>query len=171
VVTIRIKARINERIRAREIRVIGEEGEQEGVMPAQKGIDMAKEKGLDLVEVAPSASPPVCRIMDFSKYKYEQEKKERQARKRQKTTHIKEMRLKPNIEEHDYQTKLRHLRRFLDRGDKAKISLMFRGREMAHVDVGRALMERLAKDLSDLAQAERPPKMEGRFMVMTMAPK
>ncbi|MBN1871094.1 MAG: translation initiation factor IF-3 [Candidatus Omnitrophica bacterium] len=166
-----IKARVNERIRAREIRVIGEGGEQVGVMSTYDGLKMAKEKGLDLVEVAPEAKPPVCRIMDFSKYKYDQEKKERLARKKQRVIHIKEIRLKPNIEEHDYQTKLRHLKKFLSRGDKTKITLMFRGREMAHIDVGRALMGRVMKDLSELAEAERPPVLEGRFMVMIMTPK
>ncbi len=170
-ILIRIRIRVNERIRAREIRIIGEKGEQIGVLPTGEGLKMAREKDLDLVEVAPKASPPVCRIMDFSRYKYEQEKKERLARKKQKIVHIKEIKLKPNIEEHDYQTKLRHLKRFLGRGDKSKITLMFRGREMAHVDIGRALMNRLMKDLSELAEVERPPMLEGRFMVMIMTPK
>ena len=170
-VLIRIRIRANERIRAREIRIIGEDGEQIGVVSADKGLKLAKEKNLDLVEVAPNASPPVCRIMDFSKYKYEQEKKERLARKKQRIVHIKEIKLKPNIEEHDYQTKLRNLKRFLDRGDKTKITLMFRGREMAHVDIGRNLMNRLMKDLSGVAQVERSPLLEGRFMVMIMTPK
>jgi translation initiation factor IF-3 len=171
VIFIRIKIRTNERIRVKEIRVIGEDGEQIGVIPLAKGLEMAKKNNLDLVEVAPNASPPVCRIMDFSKYKYEQEKKERLARKKQKIVHIKEIKLKPNIEEHDYQTKLRHLKRFLDRGDKTKVTLMFRGREMAHVDIGRDLMNRLMKDLSDIAQVEKAPLLEGRFMVMIMTPK
>lgn len=170
-VFIQFKVRVNERIRAKEIRVIGEDGEQIGILPVSEGLRLAKEKSFDLVEVAPKASPPVCRIMDFSKYKYDQEKKERLARKKQRVIHIKEIRIKPNIEEHDYQTKLRHLKKFLSRGDKAKITLMFRGREMAHVDVGRQLMDRLIKDLSELAEVEKPPILEGRFMVMFMAPK
>ena len=170
-IPIQIKIRTNERIRVKEVRVIGDDGEQIGVIPVDKGLKLAKEKNLDLVEVAPNASPPVCRIMDFSKYKYEQEKKERLARKKQKVVHIKEIKLKPNIEEHDYQTKLRHLKRFLGRGDKTKVTLMFRGREMAHVDIGRGLMNRLMKDLSDVAQVERSPILEGRFMVMIMTPK
>lgn len=170
-VHIQIRVRVNERIRAREIRVIGENGEQIGVVPANEGLKLAKEKNLDLVEVAPTAKPPVCRIMDYSKYKYDQEKKERLARKKQRVIHIKEIRLKPNIEEHDYQTKLHHLQRFLKRGDKVKVALMFRGREMAHVDVGRQLMDRLMKDLSEVGEVERPPILEGRFMVMFMAPK
>lgn len=170
-VFIQVRVRINERIRAKQIRVIGDGGEQIGVVPASEGLKLAKEKNLDLVEVAPQANPPVCRIMDFSKYKYDQEKKERLARKKQKATHLKEIRLKPNIEEHDYQTKLRHLKRFLGRGDKTKITLMFRGREMAHLDVGRQLMDRLMKDLSEVGEVERPPILEGRFMIMIMAPK
>jgi len=171
VVDIQIRARTNERIRAKEIRLIGEEGEQIGIVPTSEGLKLAKEKNLDLVEVAPRAEPPVCRIMDFSKYKYDQEKKERLARKKQRMIRIKEIRLKPNIEEHDYQTKLRHLKRFLTRGDKAKISLMFKGREMAHIDTGRQLMDRFIKDLSELAEVEKPPSLEGREMVMLIAPK
>ena len=168
---IRIRIRANHRIRAREVRVIGEDGEQIGVVATSEGLRIAREKNLDLVEVAPNASPPVCRIMDFSKYKYEQEKKERLARKKQRIMHIKEIRLKPNIEEHDYQTKLRHLKRFLGRGDKTKINLRFRGREMAHIDTGRQLMARITKDLSEIAQVERAPVLDGKFMVMIITPK
>ena len=170
-VLIQIRIRINEKIRIREIRLIGEDGEQLGVKPTSEAMEMAKEKNMDLVEVAPKASPPVCRIMDYSRYKYEQEKKERLARKKQKIVHIKEMRLKPNIEEHDYQTKLRHLKKFLGRGDRAKVTLMFRGREMAHVDTGRKLMDRLMKDLSEVGEAERAPILDGRFMTMVISPK
>jgi len=171
VVSIQIRVRINDRIRAKEVRVIGENGEQIGVVPLSEGMRLAKESNLDLVEVAPTAKPSVCRIMDYTKYKYDQEKKDRLARKKQKVVHIKEIRLKPNIEEHDYQTKLRHLKRFLGRGDKTKVTLMFRGREMAHVDIGRQLMGRLMKDLSEISTVERLPILEGRFMVMYMAPK
>ena len=135
------------------------------------GLKLAKESNLDLVEVAPGARPPVCRIMDFSKYKYDQEKKERVARKKQKVVHIKEIRLKPNIEEHDYQTKLRHLKKFLSRGDKVKVTLMFRGREMAHIQTGKDLMSRVMKDLSEIAIPEKHPSLEGRFMVMIIMPK
>ena len=170
-VFIQIRVRVNDRIRAKEVRLIGENGEQIGVVPTSEGLKRAKEGNLDLVEVAPTAKPPVCRIMDYSKYKYDQEKKERVARKKQRIMHVKEIRLKPNIEEHDYQTKLRHLRRFLERGDKAKVTLMFRGREMAHVDTGRQVMNRLMKDLSEVSMVERPPILEGRFMVMYLAPK
>ncbi|MBL7071495.1 MAG: translation initiation factor IF-3 [Candidatus Omnitrophica bacterium] len=166
-----MRVRINESIRAKEIRLISESGEQAGVMPVNEGLKMAKDSNLDLVEVAPAAKPPVCRIMDFSKFKYEQEKKERLARKKQKVVHIKEIRLKPNIEEHDYQTKLRHLKRFLERGDKTKVTLIFRGRQMAHTDVGRQLMARLMTDLSEIAKVEKHPSLEGRFMVMFLTPK
>lgn len=168
---IQIRVRANNRIRAKEARVIDENGEQMGVVSVTEGLRIAKEKNLDLVEIAPKANPPVCRIMDFAKYKYEQEKKERLARKKQKIVHIKEIKVKPNIEEHDYQTKLRHLKRFLGRGDKVKVTLMFRGREMAHVDIGRKLMDKLMKDLSELAEIEKTPALEGRFMVMVMTPK
>lgn len=170
-ISIQIRVRINESIRAKEIRLISESGEQAGVMPVNEGLKMAKDSNLDLVEVAPAAKPPVCRIMDFSKFKYEQEKKERLARKKQKVVHIKEIRLKPNIEEHDYQTKLRHLKRFLERGDKTKVTLIFRGRQMAHTDVGRQLMARLMTDLSEIAKVEKHPSLEGRFMVMFLTPK
>ena len=132
---------------------------------------MAGEKNLDLVEVAPTANPPVCRIMDFSKYKYDQEKKERLARKKQRVIHIKEIRLKPNIEEHDYQTKLRHLKRFLGRGDKAKVSLMFRGREMAHKEIGQKILDRFVVDIEKHGQVERAPKLEGRSISMVISPK
>lgn len=168
---IQIRVRTNDRIRAKEARVIDENGEQMGVVSVTEGLRIAKEKNLDLVEIAPNANPPVCRIMDFSKYKYEQEKKERLARKKQKIVHLKEIKVKPNIEEHDYQTKLRHLKRFLERGDKVKVTLMFRGREMAHVDIGRNLMNRLVKELSEFAEVEKMPSLEGRFMVMVMTPK
>lgn len=132
---------------------------------------MAKESGLDLVEVAPKASPPVCRIMNFSKYKYEQEKKERLAHKKQRVIHIKEIKLKPNIEENDYQVKLRHLKKFLERGDKAKVTLIFRGREMAHTDIGIKLMNKLMKDLSEIAEPERIPTLENKMMILILNPK
>lgn len=170
-VTIRIRIRINESIRIKEIRVIGEGGEQVGVLATSEALRMARERGLDLVEVAPKSNPPVCRIMDFSKYKYEQEKKERLARKKQKVVRVKEIKLKPNIEENDYQVKLRHLKRFLERGDKAKVTLIFRGREMAHTDIGKNLMNRLMKDLSEIATPEKLPALENKAMVLIMNPK
>lgn len=170
-VRIQIRIRVNEGIRIKEVRVIGENGEQVGVLAASEALRMAREKGLDLVEVAPKAAPPVCRIMDFSKYKYEQEKKERLARKKQKVIRIKEVKIKPNIEENDYQVKLRNLKRFLERGDKAKVTLMFRGREMAHTDIGINLMNRLMKDLSGIAEPEKMPTLENKMIVLIMNPK
>lgn len=131
----------------------------------------ARESGLDLVEVAPSVNPPVCRIMDFSKFKYEQEKKEREAKKKQHTIHLKEIKIGPKIEEHDYQVKLSHIRKFLGKKDKVKISMFFRGREMEHVDIGRSLFERLIKDISDVGEPEMAPKLNGRLMVMVLKPK
>jgi len=171
VVAIQIRIRVNEGIRIKEIRVIGVNGEQIGVVPTSEALRMAKESGLDLVEVAPKANPPVCRIMNFSKYKYEQEKKERLARKKQRVIHIKEIKLKPNIEENDYQVKLRHLKKFLERGDKAKVTLIFRGREMAHTDIGINLMNRLMKDLSEVAMPERMPVLENKMMILILNPK
>ncbi|MDP3789110.1 MAG: translation initiation factor IF-3 [Candidatus Omnitrophota bacterium] len=170
-VTIQIRVRVNEGIRIKEVRVIGENGEQMGVIATNDAIRMAKESGLDLVEVAPKASPPVCRIMNFSKYKYEQEKKERLARKKQRVIRIKEIKLKPNIEENDYQVKLRHLKEFLGRGDKAKVTLIFRGREMAHTDIGLKVMNRLMKDLSEIAEPEKIPTLENKAMVLILNPK
>ena len=170
-VRIQIRIRVNEGIRIKEVRVIGENGEQIGVIPTSEAIRMAKERGFDLVEVAPKAAPPVCRIMDFSKYKYEQEKKERLARKKQKVIKLKEIKFKPNIEENDYQVKLRHLKNFIERGDKVKATLIFRGREMAHTDIGINLMNRLMKDLSEVATPERLPVLENKIMVLVMNPK
>lgn len=140
-------------------------------MPAQDGINRAREKGLDLVEVAPQVSPPVCRIMDYSKYKYDQEKKEREAKRKQRQSRLKEIKLKPNIEEHDYQVKLQCLKKFLLRKDKAKVTLIFRGREMSHRDIGRRLLDRLAIDLNNVGMLEKPPTLEGRFMTMVISPK
>ncbi|MDO8536273.1 MAG: translation initiation factor IF-3 [Candidatus Omnitrophota bacterium] len=163
--------RINHRIRAREIRVIGEHGDQLGVMSVQDGIKNAEEAGLDLVEIAPTANPPVCRIMDHSKFKYEQEKKEKEARKKQKIVHIKEIRLGPKIGEHDYQFKVNHLIEFLKKGDKVKVTMIFRGREMAHVDLGRKILEKLSSDISAVGEIEEQPRMEGRFINMIIRAK
>ncbi|MDP2929906.1 MAG: translation initiation factor IF-3 [Candidatus Omnitrophota bacterium] len=163
--------RINYRIRAREIRVIGEHGDQLGVMSTQDGIKNAEEAGLDLVEIAPTANPPVCRIMDHSKFKYEQEKKEKEARKKQRVVHIKEIRMGPKIGEHDYQFKVNHLMEFLKKGDKVKVTMIFRGREMAHVDLGRKILEKLSSDISGVGEIEEPPRMEGRFINMIVRAK
>lgn len=132
---------------------------------------MAREQGYDLVEVAPKASPPVCRIMDYGKYKYEQSKRAKEAKKHQHTTHVKEMKFRPKTEDHDYQFKLKHVRKFLSEGNKAKMTVRFRGREMAHIDRGRKILEKLVEDTQDIAVIELPPKMEGRNMVLVLGPK
>ncbi|MFH1406415.1 MAG: translation initiation factor IF-3 [Candidatus Omnitrophota bacterium] len=163
--------RVNERIRVREIRLIGPEGEQLGIVSNTEGLKKARDAGLDLVEVAPQAVPPVCRIMDYSKYKYEQEKKEREARKKQHIFHIKEIKFKPNIEEHDYKTKFFAIEKFLKRGDKVKVVMVYRGREMAHTEIGRKVINRLIEDLAPLCEVERVPTQEGRLLIMIVAPK
>ena len=152
----------------REVRVIGENAEQLGVMLTADAIRRAEEAGFDLVEVAPTSNPPVCRIMDYSRFKYEQEKREKEARKKQKIVHLKEVRMGPKIGEHDYQFKLRNLEDFLKRGDKVKVTMMFRGREMAHQDLGRQLLDRLAKDISAMGEVEEPPRLEGRIISMVI---
>lgn len=151
--------------------MIGENGEQLGIAPSTEALERAQAAGLDLVEVAGTAKPPVCRIMDYSRHKYEQEKKEKMAKKHQKRTRLKEMKLRPKIEEHDYQVKFKHVERFLLRGDKVKVTLMFRGREMAHQELGRSVMDRFIKDLAGAGQVEKGPSTEGRFINTVFAPK
>lgn len=152
--------------------MIDQNGEQLGVVPINDAVRKAEEIGLDLVEVAAQALPPVCRIMDYSRYKYEQEKRQREAKKKQHIIHIKELKVKPDIEEHDYQVKLSHLRRFLERGDKTKISVVFRGREVQHMERGRVVLDRLMKDVADVGEVEEPPTtLFGRTIVMTFRPK
>ncbi|MBN1526543.1 MAG: translation initiation factor IF-3 [Candidatus Omnitrophica bacterium] len=163
--------RVNHRIRAREVRVIDDEGNQLGVMSVQDALKRAQEAGLDLLELAPTAAPPVCRIMDYSKYKYDQEKKEKEAHKKQRVIHVKEIRIGPKIGEHDYQFKLKALQDFLKRGDKVKITMMFRGREMAHVDLGRKILDRLSSDISAVGEIEESPRLEGRFINMVVKAK
>lgn len=136
-----------------------------------EALRIAEEAGLDLVEVAPNVNPPVCRIMDYPKFKYEQEKRERQAKKKQHVTHLKELKIGPKIAEHDYQVKLHHLHRFLKRGDKVKITMRFRGRQMQHIDLGRNVLQRLIKDATDIGEEERSPELEGRVMTMVFAPR
>jgi len=162
---------VNHGIRARQVRVIGDQGEQLGVITVTEGIRIAEEKGLDLVEVAADASPPVCRIMNFGKYQYGQEKKKREARKKQKTVAIKEIKIRPKIEEHDYQVKLRSAQKFLNHKDKVKVTMMFRGREISHMELGKRILDRMVNDLSDLSQVEKPAKHEGRSMILFLAPK
>ena len=162
--------RINERIRASEIRLIGPEGENVGVVTPERALDMAISSGLDLVEISPNAAPPVCKIMDFGKFKYEQQKRESEARKKQKIIEVKEVKFRPNTDTHDYDVKLRNVFRFLENGDKVKVTLRFRGREMAHQNLGRELLERVAGDITELGKVENMPKMEGRQMVMMIGP-
>ncbi len=162
--------RVNDMIRAPSIRLIGAAGEQIGVVTVREAIVKAEEAGLDLVEISPNAEPPVCKIMDFGKYKYELQKKANEARKKQKVIEIKEIKIRPTIEEHDYQVKLRAARRFLEEGNKVKMTLRFRGREMSHQNLGMEVLQRMEKDLSDLGKVESPPRMEGRQVQMVMGP-
>jgi len=161
---------VNDDIRAREIRLIDETGEQLGVMVLKEGLRIAAERGLDLVEVAPNARPPVCRLIDYGKYKYEQAKRERETKKKQKIVDIKEVRMTPKIEGHDFQVKARNAIRFLQDGDKVKATVRFRGREIVHADIGRALLQDLAEEVKDYGIVEREPRVEGRHMVMILAP-
>lgn len=163
--------RINEEIRAREVRVIGSDGEQLGIMSGREAQQLAYEKHLDLVEIAPTAKPPVCRIMDYGKYRYEQQKREKESRKKQKTFDIKEVKLRPGIEEHDFNVKFKNAVRFLEDGDKVKVTIMFRGRELSHPELGEVLLNKMAALLKEMAVVERQPKLEGKNMIMIVAPK
>jgi len=165
------RVRRNEEIDAAEVRVIDSEGEQKGVMSVPAAIELAKDEGLDLVEVAPTADPPVCRIMDFGKYLFEQNKKAQSARRKQKQVHVKEIKFRPGTEEGDYQVKLRKLIEFLEQGDKTKVTLRFRGREMAHQELGANLLARVRNDLEEYGSVEQMPQMEGRQMIMVISPK
>ncbi len=162
---------MNNRIRASQVRLIDAEGNQVGVVSSADALSQAKDAGMDLVEVASSAKPPVCKIMDYSRYKYEQEKKDREAKKKQHVVHQKEIKMSSKIADHDYRTKLNHLRKFLERRDRARVTMYFRGREMAHMDLGRKLLDRLTADLADIAQPEGMPKKEGKLLVMQFIPK
>lgn len=162
---------INGQIRDREVRLIGVNGEQLGIMSAREAQLKADEAGLDLVKIAPQAKPPVCKIIDYGKYRYEQGRKEKEARKKQKIVEIKEVRMSPNIDTNDFNTKIAAARKFLSKGNKVKVSIRFRGREMAHTADSRPMMQKFAEQLSDIAVVEKPPKMEGRFMTMFLAEK
>jgi len=163
--------RINERIRAPEIRLIGADGENIGVLTPSRALAMAQDAGLDLVEISPTATPPVCKIMDFGKFKYELQKREAEARKKQKIIEVKEIKFRPGTDTHDYEVKMRSVLKFLGEGDKVKVTLRFRGREMAHQELGAQLLNRVADDVKDLAKVEQMPKLEGRQMVMMIGPK
>ena len=162
---------INRAIRSREVRVIGAEGEQLGILTIQDALAAAEAQQLDLVEVSPTAVPPVCRIMDYGKFKYQQSKKLQEAKKKQVQVVVKEVKLRTKTDEHDLMFKIKHVRRFLEEGNKAKITLMFRGREITHMDLGQKVLERVISELEDIAVIEARPKMEGRSMIVIVSPK
>ncbi|HUF86092.1 MAG TPA: translation initiation factor IF-3 [Thermohalobaculum sp.] len=162
--------RVNRQIRVPEIRLIDQDGENVGVVTPERGVEMAEAAGLDLVEISPGASPPVCKIMDLGKYKYEMQKKAAEAKKKQRVIEIKEVKFRPNIDTHDYDVKMRSVTKFLNEGDKVKVTLRFRGREMAHQELGRELLERIADDVEGLGKVESMPRMENRQMTMVVAP-
>jgi translation initiation factor IF-3 len=165
------RVRINQQIKVPEVRLIAADGSQVGIVTLKEALEYAAEATLDLVEVAPQANPPVCRVMDYGKYKYEQAKKQQEARRRATTIQVKEVKIRPKIETHDMEFKLKNVRRFLADNDKAKITMIFRGREMAHQDRGYAILQKIAEQLADVAVVEQPPKQEGRTLSMIVAPK
>ena len=162
--------RINENIEASEVRLVDADGEMVGVVSTREAIRAAEEAGLDLIEVSPNATPPVCKVLDYGKFKYEEQKRAAEARKKQKTVDVKEIKVRPNIENHDYEVKLKNARKFLDHGDKVKVTLRFRGREMAYQGIGLDVLERMRTDLAEISKVESMPKMEGRQMIMVIAP-
>ncbi|TCP69030.1 translation initiation factor IF-3 [Baia soyae] len=162
---------INESIRAREVRLIDANGDQAGIVALRDALQMAQEQNLDLVNIAPQAKPPVCRIMNYGKFRYEQSKKDKETRKNQKIVQLKEVRLSASIEENDVQTKLKHVIKFLEHGDKVKLSIRFRGRQITHQELGRKVLDRVAQEVKELADVERPAKLEGRQMIMILNPK
>ena len=158
--------RVNERIRISQVRVIGDDGAQLGIMAPGDALRLARERGLDLVEVAPQTNPPVCRIMDFNKFRYEEQRRDREAKKKHHVAKLKEVKFKPHIEQHDYQVKLDMIKRFLTRGDQVKVTMVYRGRELAHTELGRRILDRLIEDLKPISKVERTPALDGRFMTM-----
>ena len=163
--------RVNDAINVPEVRLIDESGDNVGVVSVREAMDMAEEAGLDLVEISPHASPPVAKILDYGKYKYEAQKKANEARKKQKTIDVKEIKMRPNIDDHDYQVKMRAIQRFIGEGDKVKVTMRFRGREMVHQDLGLAVLNRVRDELEEVAKVEAHPKVEGRQMIMVIAPR
>ena len=163
--------RRNDMIRAREVRVIGAEGEQLGILQRSEAIAMAQEVGCDLVEVSSNSEPPVCRIINYGKFKYEQQKKKQDAKKRQAVVQVKEIKVRPKTDEHDYETKVKHIRRFLEDGDRCKVTVFFRGREIVHKDRGLDILERIVKDLEEVAKVDQEPRAEGRTLQMLLVPK
>ncbi|MDR2892589.1 MAG: translation initiation factor IF-3 [Deltaproteobacteria bacterium] len=162
--------RRNDMIRARELRVIGADGEQLGILPRNEALQIAQEAGLDLVEVAAAAEPPVCRIMDYGKFRYEEQKKKQEAKKRQTVVQIKEIKFRPKTDEHDYLTKVNHIRRFLEEGDRCKVTIFFRGREIVHKDRGQLMLDRVIEDTRDIAKVEQEARAEGRTLHMMLTP-
>jgi translation initiation factor IF-3 len=162
--------RVNEQITSKEIRVVGADGEMLGVLSVAKAMELAEQVGLDLVEISPNAEPPVCKILDYGKYKYEQQKKANEARKKQKTVDVKEVKIRPGIEDHDYNVKMKAARKFLENGDKVKVTMRFRGREMAHQQIGMDLLKRMQEELADVSKVEFSPKLEGRQVMMVLGP-
>ena len=163
--------KINHRIDAREVRLIGADGQNVGVVPTRQALAMAEEANLDLVEISPDAVPPVAKILDYGKFKFQEQKKAAEARKKQKVIEIKEIKMRPNIDIHDYEVKMRAIRRFFEEGDKVKLTLRFRGREMAHLELGAKLLDRVKEDTAPIAKVEAEPKMEGRQMMMVLSPR
>jgi translation initiation factor IF-3 len=163
--------RVNEEIRVPQVRLIDQDGEMIGVMTAREALHRAYSIGLDLLEISPNAEPPVCKILDFGKFKYEQQKKKNEAKKKQKVVEIKEVKVRPNIDENDYQVKMRAMKSFIDEGDKVKVTLRFRGREMAHQDIGVRVLERIRNELETDTKVEQMPRMENRQMIMVLAPR
>ncbi|MBA2849348.1 translation initiation factor IF-3 [Thermosulfuriphilus ammonigenes] len=162
--------RINQQIRAREVRLIGADGKQIGIVPLSEALEIAREQDLDLVEIAPQAQPPVCRIMDYGKFLYQQNKKAQEAKKKQTTVQVKEIKVRPKTDEHDLAVKIKHIRRFLEEKNKVKVRLWFRGREIVHIDRGRDVLNRIVEAVSDIGRVEQAPKMEGRQMIMILGP-
>ena len=162
---------MNQDIRAPRVLLIDQNGEKQGIMPTSAAIEAAEEAGLDLVEIVPTADPPVCKILDYGKFRFQEQKKKAEARKRQKVVEIKEIKLRPNIDIHDYEVKAKAMHRFFEEGDKVKVTLRFRGREMVHQDIGAGVLQRVRAELDPLAKVEQTPRMEGRQMVMVLMPK
>ncbi|MCO5135661.1 MAG: translation initiation factor IF-3 [Phyllobacteriaceae bacterium] len=162
--------RSNEEINVPQVQLIDAEGENHGVVPIERALEMAAEAGLDLVEISPNNNPPICKILDFGKYKYQAQKKAADQRKKQKTQDVKEIKMRPNIDTHDYEVKMRSVKKFLEEGDKVKLTLRFRGREMAHLELGMELLQKVKEDISDISKVDQEPKLEGRQMMMMVSP-
>jgi translation initiation factor IF-3 len=169
--TLEKQTNVNDKIRAPEVRVIGHDGQQLGIIPVRKALELAAQEHLDLVEVAPNADPPVCKIMDYGKFKYQQNKRSQEAKKKQTVIQVKEVKIRPKTDEHDLQVKIRHIKRFLSQKDKAKVTILFRGREIAYSDQGFKVLDRIKEELKEETVIEQQPKMEGRNLIMILAPK